>query len=62
MNRVTGGFLTAAIGVGMAVAWFTGAFGPLIATVVGLVRGSATPAATTSSAPLGSGAALPQAA
>lgn len=41
MNRVTGGFLTAAIGVGLAVAWVSGAFGPLIAQVTGLVRGSA---------------------
>jgi|GEM_PF-6939719 len=61
MNRVTGGFLTAAIGVGLAVGWFSGAFGPLIAQVVALVRGSAaTPAASTSSAPLGSSVPLSQ--
>ena len=61
MNRVTGGFLTAAIGVGLAVAWFSGAFGPLIATVTGMVRGTPTvPGATTGAPPAGSGAPMQQ--
>ena len=46
MNRVTGGFLTAAIGVGLAIGWVTGAFGPLIALATALVRGTGAAAGT----------------
>lgn len=56
MNRVTGGFLTAALGVAIIAAWMGGAFGQLIGDVTGLVRGqsssSATSTSTAAAAPL----------
>lgn len=61
MNRITGGFLTAGIGVGLAVAWFSGAFGPLIASIAALARGAGAPTDTPAMAlPPATGSAQPQ--
>lgn len=54
MNRVTGGFLTAALGLGIAIGWFSGAFGPLIATAAAAIRGQAPAAGPSAAAPASS--------